>query len=276
MIDLHIHSRCSDGSASVREIVAQYREMGFSHIAITDHDVICTDPLPEPSEAGGLRVITGIELSLKDPASGRKVHLLGYFFDPAHPGLNILIERIAASRKKAAAHIMAGLRQMGYPVEEEGVKPYSGSGGIYKQHILHYLLDQGLVRKMFGGLDRKLFGRGGPLYYPIDYADFREGLATLRDAGALSVLAHPGQGQLFDLVEEMKELGLEGIEVTHPTHSQADREKSARLAGRLDLLQIPGSDNHGIYTQTRIHFERLTLEEQAEERLLGKLEEKLA
>ena len=272
MIDLHIHSRCSDGSLDGEEIVRDYLERGFRYIAITDHDKICDRRDGLYGTQPGIRVIPGVELSTYDYEQKRKVHLLGYFVDGSSPSLRQLLDRIGTSRKRAATFIITGLQKMGYQIMESEVRRYAGQGGIYKQHILHCLKDKGYVRNMFGDLDKALFKRGGKLYYPIDYADYLEGLQAIKEAGGLAVLAHPGQNRVYDLVEDLKVNGLDGIETYHPTHSEEDHVVCRELARTFDLFQIAGSDNHGLYTRTEIDFTRLQLPSPEEERLVTVLE----
>ncbi len=272
MIDLHIHSRCSDGTMDEDEIFRDYRERGFRYIAITDHDKICDRRDRLYGSRPGLRVIPGVEVSTYDYERKRKIHLLGYFVDGSSPRLCQLLARIGASRARAASFIITGLQKMGYQIMESEVRRYAGQGGIYKQHILHCLKDKGYVRKMFGDLDKSLFKRGGKLYYPIDYADYLEGLQAIKEAGGLAVLAHPGQNRVYDLVGDLKENGLDGIETYHPTHTEQDHSICRELARNYNLFQIAGSDNHGMYTRTSIDFTRLQLPSPEEERLVAVLE----
>src|SRR5687768_2542336 len=82
-IDLHTHTTASDGVLSPRDLVRLAAERGIGTLAVTDHD--STEGYAEARQAGeevGVRVITGVEFGTF--MLGAEVHMLGYFFDPAH------------------------------------------------------------------------------------------------------------------------------------------------------------------------------------------------
>ena len=66
-VDLHIHSACSDGSFTSREIVELARAKGLKAIAVTDHDTV--EGVAEAVAAGegsGTEVVPAVELSIKN------------------------------------------------------------------------------------------------------------------------------------------------------------------------------------------------------------------
>jgi predicted metal-dependent phosphoesterase TrpH len=72
-----------------------------------------------------------------------------------------------------------------------------------------------------------------------------EAIALVREAGGLSVLAHPGPGLVDSVVEALAARGLSGIEVWHPQHGPLAVRRYQALAERLGLLETGGSDFHG-------------------------------
>ena len=61
MIDLHIHTTCSDGGLTPREVVDRAARAGLRAIAITDHDGV--DGNAEAEDAGrelGVAVVPGV------------------------------------------------------------------------------------------------------------------------------------------------------------------------------------------------------------------------
>src|SRR5512144_3033079 len=85
-IDLHSHSRASDGEFPAAEVAAHARAGGLSVWALCDHDTVAA--LPEGAEASGrlgIRFVPGIELSAF--LDRKEIHLLGHFVDPVHPAL---------------------------------------------------------------------------------------------------------------------------------------------------------------------------------------------
>ncbi len=80
VIDLHVHSNCSDGTLSPAELAAYALKKKLAAIALTDHDTI--DGLEELFSAAngtGLEVISGIEFSTE--FHGKDVHIVGLDFD---------------------------------------------------------------------------------------------------------------------------------------------------------------------------------------------------
>ena len=77
--DLHIHTRFSDGSMGIDDVVFYAKRAGLDFIAITDHDTMagCTRGRVV-GERIGIQVLAGVELSCFDRERGRKVHLLCY------------------------------------------------------------------------------------------------------------------------------------------------------------------------------------------------------
>ena len=72
-----------------------------------------------------------------------------------------------------------------------------------------------------------------------------------RGAGGIPVLAHPGalgihrDDELEKLLLELKDAGLQGIEVYYPDHSPRQQTMYERLAMRNGLVMTGGTDFHG-------------------------------
>src|SRR5699024_8167781 len=90
-----------------------------------------------------------------------------------------------------------------------------------------------------------------------------------REAGGVSVLAHPGSVTRDDdlpltLLEALAEAGLYGIEVGHREHGEAERTRRREVARGHDLLTTRGSDFHGTGKDNELG-ENLTAAEVLEE-----------
>ena len=64
-------------------------------------------------------------------------------------------------------------------------------------------------------------------------------------AGGITVLAHPMIDNMLRHLETLISLGLDGIEVRHPSNSQSDVDRLSKIAARDGLLRSGGSDFHG-------------------------------
>ena len=190
--DLHCHTRMSDGAVSIDELVLLAKIKGLSTIAVTDHDTFAGATRAKIfGDRQGVEVIPGIEISAYDNARGRKVHILGY--DCESPDrLEGLCKRIGESRKKAANIMMQKVMRL-YPIPADMfLRRAQGCTNIYKQHIMHALIDAGYTTEMFGSVFHKLFSpRGGLAYSTIEYPDVHDVIRQIHEAGGGGLMGQP-------------------------------------------------------------------------------------
>jgi len=265
MIDLHCHTSISDNSYSIEEVIQLAKEHGVEYLAITDHDT--TKGLPTAIQLGaeyGINIIPGIEISAFDYSRGTRAHILGYDVTPGHAAISHLCDPLIKQRHEASFHMVERIIEAGYNISWYGVSQYAiGGTGVYKQHIMHALLDAGYTSTIYGDLYKKLFARGdqdkgipkGLAYTSITYIDMFDAVKAITEAGGVPVLAHPGQMHNFPAISELVDAGLQGIEVWHPSHDTATEERAKVAATEFNLLQTGGSDFHGFYTDSpRFHL----------------------
>lgn len=250
--DLHCHSKISDGSMGIDEIIAMARRRGLSALSITDHDAVAG-----ATRAGvigkrqGIEVIHGVEFSAKDPVRGRKVHILGYLCD-SPDRLEGMCRQINNSRRAAATEMVRKVLRY-YPIVPESiVRCASGSTNVFKQHVMHALIDAGYADGFYGDVFHKLFSpESGCAYVPTEYPAVREIIDLIHSAGGLTVLAHPYTYDSIDLMEELVSGGqLDGVEVWHHSHNEQRVAELQGFAAAHDLLMTGGSDFHGMYTRS--------------------------
>ncbi len=259
VIDLHCHTNMSDNSLSVNQVLRLAKANGVTHLAITDHNT--TLGVNEGIGLGqqmGIEIIPGIEISAYDYKREGKVHILGYYIEPGHPSLEKMCTFLLESRKKSSLEMIQRVQDTGYQITWEQVKKYAPQGtGVFKQHIMHALMDQGHCDRIFGSLYSTLFSTGedgrekGLAYVPMEYVDAVEAIQAIRAAGGVPVVAHPGQYDNFEAIEEWAEAGLEGLELFHPSHNIRDAWKIRSLAKEYNLVMTGGSDFHGLYGNPR-------------------------
>lgn len=248
-VDLHTHSTASDGSYAPAEVVRLAKEGGLKALALTDHDTI--DGLPEAIAAGkalGVEVIPGIEISARFP--GGSMHILGYCID-YHNGL--LDERLSVLKKARAdrnPQIIAKLNALGLKITMDQVARISGGGQIGRPHIARALLEAGYVHDIQEAFDRYL-RNGAPGHVHKFRFPQEEAIAMIREARGIPVLAHPftlDLGSAFalrNLLQDLKAMGLAGIEVYYAEHTPEQEALYLKLARELGLLITGGSDFHG-------------------------------
>lgn len=279
MIDLHVHTKVSDSSFTASEVIRLAKSRGITHLAITDHDT--TKGLQEAIIVGqelGVVIVPGIEISAYDFVRQKRAHILGLFIEPGHPALDLLCTPLVQRRNQASSEMVRKIIAAGYEISWEDVQKHEGGSGVYKQHIMHALLDKGYCERIYGNLNKKLFGRGsasepqGIAYMKLDYVDARAAIVAIKEAGGIAVLAHPGQLSNFDAIDEWVELGLEGIEVFHPSHSEEDRQNALSFAKKHKLIVTGGSDFHGFYGDKPVELGCLELDEHCILKLLARKE----
>ena len=247
--DLHCHTKLSDGTMGIDDILVLAKKSGVTTLAITDHDCLAgTVRARMMGERYGITVIPGVELTCTDPKRKNKAHLLCYLPDSPER-LEGLCKRNSIIRK-SAGRLMAVKASAMFPITPEFiVKCAAGSTNIYKQHIMQALLESGYTTTIFGSLFDSLFKKGGKncILAECTYPSPQETLEAIHEAGGIAVLAHPGFYDNFELLDELIELGLDGVEVWHPENTPEQQEYLRKKAKKHKLVMTGGSDFHGGY-----------------------------
>lgn len=269
--DLHCHTKLSDGSLGIEDLITLAKKRGIEAIAITDHDCLAGTVRGKIiGDRFGVQVIPGVELSATDTKTGKKVHLLCYLSD-APDRLEGLCHRNSLARKKAAHYMMLQVAKR-YPVAAELiVKCATGSTNIYKQHIMQALMECGFSRDIYGEMYHKLFDKDSPESVLITpkYPDIEEVLTAIHDAGGIAVLAHPYFFDNLDSLPRLIENGLDGIEVWHPCATEEQQAELKKIATKNKLLMTGGTDFHGLYNLDPVSIGDVLTPDDAMAKLLG-------
>ena len=253
-IDIHVHSTASDGSLKPTEILALAQKIGLGALALTDHDSIdgskeiLHSDIPE-----SITFLTGVEISAQPPGpftlSG-SFHILGYGIGVDDPTLTAVLEAQQAARKNRNPQIIQRLRDLGIDISLDEVVATSGKAQIGRPHIGSLMIQKGFVQSMDEAFDRYL-GRGKPGYIDKPVIPTQTAIEVIRSASGIAVLAHPGLIEIKDpktfedLIEELKLLGLTGIEVFYPNHSPSQTGFFENIAKQFNLIVTGGTDFHG-------------------------------
>lgn len=249
MIDLHSHTTASDGSLSPAQLVERAARVGVTALAITDHDTL--DGLQEAMSSGvrfGVEIVPGLEISAE--YSPGTMHILGYFIDLESIELQAQLKRLRVARDERNPQIIERLRALGIDISLEEVVKASGGEVVGRPHFARVMVEKGYVRSADEAF-QKYLRKGAPAY--AEKARLRPKLAVelIKNSGGVAVLAHPYQLRVDEaetarVVEELKEYGLDGLEVIYSRHNAHQVECYSRLALRYDLLITGGSDFHGL------------------------------
>jgi len=241
MLELHCHTTFSDGTLTPTELVHAAVRAGVRVLAITDHDTISGwDEAIATAKPYNLEIVPGVELSTVH--RDRSLHILGFYPD-ANKLCAPLSERLEG-RKRRAHQMVANLEALGYPISlpelGEGIAPS-------RPHLARALVEAGHVQSTREAFDR-LLGDDQPAYVDYDKFSISEGIALLRNCGAVPVWAHPylfRGGEVEEVLEELLNAGVMGIEVYHPSHTPKERKNLEALCANYGLLMTGGSDYHG-------------------------------
>ncbi len=248
-IDLHVHTRYSDGTLTPAELIEKASHIDLCAVAITDHDT--TAGIPEALHAGrmyGVEVIPGVEISAIYPHG--TLHILGYYADIHNSVLQEKLREYVNARNRRNPQILHRLKQYGYSLEMEEVTALAGGDVINRPHIAQAMVKRGYVQSNQEAFDRFL-ATGALAYVPKEVYTPEESIEIIHAAGGLAVLAHPDQlqaGSLEDTLNEIlhfHKIGIDGVEAYHGNCSIEHSQAYAKLAKRLGLFVTGGSDYHG-------------------------------
>jgi predicted metal-dependent phosphoesterase TrpH len=248
-IDLHTHSRASDGTQSPAEVMRAAAEAGLDVVALTDHDT--TNGLVEAgtaAAAAGIELVPGVEFSTVREGEG--MHVLCYFMDPTYPEFMAELQRLQDDRFTRGERMVAKLQELGYPITFGRVRQIAKGGNIIRPHVAQALVEAGVVPTIKEAFSDELIGSRGPAYVEKHALHPLQAIDLIHRAGGACVLAHPGTWREVSpvpvaLVEELVEAGLDGIEAAHPEHTPEMELAYVDMAERWGLIWTGSSDCHG-------------------------------
>ncbi len=276
--DLHCHSKMSDGSQGIEDIIATSKKVGLDFVAITDHDTMSSHSRSKiVGQRYGVQVIPAVEFSSYDYQRGARAHILCYL--PLKPDrLEGLCIRICEERKKSGIEMSKKVMKL-FPITPENITKYSaGSKSVYKQHIMHALMDAGFSTGIYGGLYDTLFSpTNGSCYVETKYPEVREVIHMIHAAGGIAVFAHPGIYNSFELVNDLIAEGLlDGIEVWHGKATKDDTAYLHNLCLQHGLIPTGGSDFHGLYNSRPANIGKCTTPQESLDALYALSEKRKA
>lgn len=247
-VDLHVHSRASDGTFTAAELVDYACKKQLAAFALTDHDTV--DGLSSAltcARGKDIEVIPGIELSTE--YNGRDIHIIGLFIRYEEPEFLKHLQEFCSSRDIRNEKMAARLTEAGFPLTTDELTAAFPGAVITRAHFARLMLEKGYIRNLKDAFENYI-GDTCPYFVPREKVSPADGVRLIRAAGGVPILAHPmlyhmNEAGLSELLVPLKEAGLIGIEALYSTYSAADESLVRRLARRHDLLLSGGSDFHG-------------------------------
>ncbi len=247
--DLHIHTYYSDGVFSPEKVVDTAIEVGLQAIALTDHDNILSyqvakDYMKKANLEDKIEVIQGIEVNTLYKNS--EVHILGYFMNTEDSDFQELLKTQQQARIKQTKEIIALLaKKEGIKIKFEDIKKQVADGGsIGRPHIAKAITNSGGTGSVIEAYSKYIHD-DSPVYVPRKTVTPQDAVEVIYEAGGVPVIAHPHDLDIAEeLIKDLMNYGLRGIEAYHRKHSPACVEYFSSMAERLGLIVTGGSDFH--------------------------------
>lgn len=252
-IDLHIHTKNSDGTDSVKEIFEIAKNTGFddngviSAIAITDHDgTFALSEAEVYSKSSGIELITGVEISAK---AEKDIHILGYFIDYTKPDFQKSLFEIRLSRQRRNKKLLDRLNELGFALTENEVESVAGDKNIGRAHFAYVMMQKGYVGSVTEAFEKYL-SVGSPAYIQRETITPEDAINIIHSCGGQAFLAHPHKtgytrNELYDYIKHLCSCGLDGIEGYYSEYDENMGKNIRDIANMLNLSICGGSDYHG-------------------------------
>ena len=249
--NLHTHSTHSDGKYSPEELVKVAKDEGYKALAITDHDTATAFPyLKEECDREGLDCIFGVEFTANSPLlSSGYFHMVAFDFDPEYPEMKEYLRKLSINETEQTKYCFDRAQREGNLLDitwDEVLEYNKGITWLCNDHLFSAMKAKGLVTD----LDYEPFFDAyfGPRRYefkvPYEFLDVKDLIKLVHDAGGIILVAHP-HIQLH-LIDELIEMGVDGLEVWHPDLTEEEKVEAYRIALAKELFVSGGSDHSGL------------------------------
>lgn len=251
LIDLHIHSKFSDGQFDIKQLVELSRANGVGLISITDHDDIRSSlELKNNSDIKETEYVNGVELSSFIKLNNRiiRLHILGYGYDEENEELqNKLLGKRNLRTHVNKEYLFKLMHEFPYLSNELLEKVQCDKYIRLSRLIEKYLNNEILSNDQLNDV-KKYLDSNRPIYPNYEF-EALESLQIIRNANGYSVLAHPYQYRLnvneeIALLKLLKENGLVGLEKYHSGDTSSGMILQEMMCDKFNLEWTLGSDFH--------------------------------
>ena len=242
--DLHLHTNFSDGTYTPEELALEGKRFNLSVLSLTDHDTVegCAR-MAAACAQHGIEFIPGSELTAEQ--DDYELHLLGYYLDTNSAKLTKALSEFQTARQDRIREMVARIKKLGVPIEAEDVFRIANCQSPGRPHVGRALVEAGVCNTLDEAFDRFLKkNRAG--WVPKFRISAPDAIKLIHEAGGVAVMAHPGLNRSDDMIPELVEAGMDGIECFHTKHSTAVSEHYLMMAEQQKLLITGGSDCHGM------------------------------
>ena len=295
IIDLHIHTTCSDGELTPKEVIDVAIKNRVSVISITDHDTIGAykKELFDYAKDNNIKIIPGVEISTKSDKCG--IHVLGYNIDLNNKEFKNKLEKLRNSRHEYLYQVVDKLNILGYIIDVTSLDKIEA---VTKAHIALNVIsndkNKDILMREFGHIPNKgefietIMNEGCLAYVKKNTITPREAVELIEGASGVAVLAHPvaykyednlTDEDILSLVNDMKVEMIEANYVYTDKNNKKINECNywREFAYRNNLKTTIGSDFHkddGIRPVIGLIGENIKLSDSEIDEIIANLENK--
>lgn len=248
-IDLHSHTRYSDGHLTPQELLARAHNMQVDVLAITDHDTVAGLEEAHAWQARQKRpltIIDGVEISTR--WHGFDIHVVGLNVDRQDEVFCQRLNEQAEVRNERAVKIAEKLEKCGFEGVLEKARALAGVGQVTRAHFARVLVEQYGVASM-DTVFKKYLGKGKRAMVKAQWPTMEEAIAWIRCAGGQAVLAHPAHYDMTTkwlrrLVSDFATASGDAVETAFPGIAKDKQTIINELVQEYELLASAGSDFH--------------------------------
>lgn len=255
LIDLQLHSTYSDGYLRPADLVKFIASQGVKVAALTDHNTIGGwVEFKTACKKTGIKPVMGLELYTK--VGRKKVNLLWYNFDETDVNLHKLLHEVRMRRRDQVRKFLNKLQGFGFVINTEKildkynhyipinhivddlVSVPKNLALIKKQHNLKDVREEDVIRKYFFNPKIGLMHES--------YINIERVIKLRKKVGGQLVHCHPGKNNQLKLalLEKLKALKIDGIEVLSPHHNLGATMYAQFIAKKMGFIMTGGSDFH--------------------------------
>jgi predicted metal-dependent phosphoesterase TrpH len=258
-VDLHLHSRASDGAEAPGAVAERCAAAGIRVAALTDHNTLAGVAAFRAAAAGRFDVVTGCELTTR--WNGADAHCLAYWTSETDPTFAAAVARVHDSGLQWWQQWVRRAGELGVPIDWAVVDRRLGAGRVaapreYVRLMLDVAADDPRFQR-YDPADLDPFvadwcAPGRPLHLDEPWwPELPEAIGWIVAAGGVAVLAHPARqlARRTDPATDLRELaavGLAGVETWTTWHDPAEAATVAALCESTGLVPTAGSDYHGV------------------------------
>lgn len=252
IIDMHVHSTCSDGKDSVEEIISKAISSNVGVLSFTEHYNLGSYQKARKLAEDKIEIIPGVEFGTNLECFGMSkkavCHIGAYY-----PSYKIIrtFDIFETSRDKCVKKTLKKLQAIGIPITYSDVSKYARKKkSIGRFDIAIALYEMGYSESPIAAYGDYL-DHNMPGYVNREKLSPQDLIYEILNAHGVPVLFHPKSLRLsyddfYDFLEFLKSCGLEGLEVYNPRHTEEQTYMLLSMANKLDLVPTVGSDYHGL------------------------------